>query len=91
MSKTTFVWLCLAPLALVATAFFVVPMAQLIAAGAARSGAFGYLAILVEPRYRATLINTLVRQRPSPLSSPRSPASFCSAIASSDASSWWRC
>jgi putative spermidine/putrescine transport system permease protein len=60
MSKTTFVWLCLAPLAFVATAFFVLPMVQLIVAGAARSGALGYLAILTEPRYRTTLINTLV-------------------------------
>lgn len=61
MSRTTFVWLCLAPLALVTAAFFLLPMAHLVVAGAGgRAGALGYVAILTEPRYRTTLINTLV-------------------------------
>jgi putative spermidine/putrescine transport system permease protein len=61
MSRAMFLSLCLVPLALVTAAFFLLPMAHLMAAGAGgRSGALGYLAILTEPRYRATLINTLV-------------------------------
>ena len=61
MSRSTFVWICLAPLAVVAAAFFLLPMAHLIAAGAGgRAGPWSYLAIITEPRYRATLINTLL-------------------------------
>jgi len=61
MSLKTFIGLCLLPLAVVVLAFFLMPMARLIVTGA--SGEFGlkaYAAILLEPRYRATLINTVV-------------------------------
>src|SRR6266516_5557942 len=61
MPHKSFVWLCLLPLAVVTTAFFVLPMARLIVTGAeGPQGLAGYLAILVEPRYRATLINTVL-------------------------------
>src|SRR5437667_8418125 len=61
MSHRTFVWLCLLPLAVVTMAFFVLPMARLVVTGAeGPQGLAGYLAILVEPRYRATLINTVL-------------------------------
>jgi putative spermidine/putrescine transport system permease protein len=61
MSHRSFVWLCLLPLAVVTTAFFLLPMARLIVVGAdGPQGLAGYLAILTEPRYRATLINTVV-------------------------------
>ncbi|MDB5519202.1 MAG: transporter permease, partial [Tardiphaga sp.] len=61
MSHKTFVWLCLLPLAVVTVAFFLLPMARLVVTGAeGPQGLAGYLAIVVEPRYRATLINTVV-------------------------------
>jgi putative spermidine/putrescine transport system permease protein len=61
MSRTTFVWLCLAPLALVVGAFFLLPMLQLIVVGAnGPRGIAAYAAIVTEPRFRATLINTVV-------------------------------
>src|SRR5215470_2643649 len=61
MSHRTFVWLCLLPLAVVTAAFFLLPMARLIVTGAeGPHGLAGYLAILAEPRYRATLINTVL-------------------------------
>jgi putative spermidine/putrescine transport system permease protein len=61
MRHKSFVWLCLLPLAVVTTAFFVLPMARLVVTGAeGPQGLAGYLAILVEPRYRATLINTVL-------------------------------
>src|ERR1700720_3978127 len=61
MSHRSFVWLCLLPLAVVTVAFFVLPMARLVVTGAeGPQGLAGYLAILTEPRYRATLINTVV-------------------------------
>ncbi|WP_024508076.1 ABC transporter permease [Bradyrhizobium sp. ARR65] len=61
MSHRSFVGLCLLPLAVVTAAFFLLPMARLIATGAeGPQGLAGYLAILVEPRYRATLINTVL-------------------------------
>src|ERR1700760_400721 len=61
MSHKSFVWLCLLPLAVVTAAFFVLPMARLVVVGAeGPQGLAGYLAILTEPRYRATLINTIV-------------------------------
>jgi putative spermidine/putrescine transport system permease protein len=61
MSHRTFVWLCLLPLAVVTVAFFLMPMARLVVTGAEGPQGFsGYLAILVEPRYRATLINTVL-------------------------------
>jgi putative spermidine/putrescine transport system permease protein len=61
MSHRTFVWLCLVPLAAVTVAFFLLPMVRLLVTGAEGPQGFAaYLAILVEPRYRATLINTIV-------------------------------
>src|SRR5260221_117946 len=61
MSHRSFIWICLLPLAVVTAAFFLLPMAQLIVVGAAGPrGLTAYLAILTEPRYRATLINTVV-------------------------------
>ena len=61
MSHRTFISICLLPLVVVTAAFFVLPMAQLLAVGAGgERGVAAYLAILTEPRYRATLINTVV-------------------------------
>ncbi len=61
MPHKSFVWLCLLPLAVVTTAFFLLPMARLVVVGAeGPQGLAGYLAIVTEPRYRATLINTVV-------------------------------
>jgi putative spermidine/putrescine transport system permease protein len=61
MSHRTFVWLCLLPLAVVTAAFFLLPMARLLMVGAeGPQGLAAYLAILTEPRYRSTLINTVV-------------------------------
>ncbi len=61
MSKKTFVSLCFLPLAILVTAFFVLPMARLVVTGASGElGVKAYAAILLEPRYRATLINTVV-------------------------------
>src|SRR6202521_2551998 len=61
MPHRTFVWLCLLPLAVVTVAFFLLPMARLVVTGAeGPQGLAGYLAILTEPRYRATLINTVL-------------------------------
>src|SRR5260221_3413492 len=61
ISHRTFVWLCLLPLAVVTLGFFLMPMARLVVTGAeGPQGLAGYLAILVEPRYRATLINTVL-------------------------------
>jgi putative spermidine/putrescine transport system permease protein len=61
MSKKTFVQLCLVPLAVVVAAFFVLPMARLVIAGAGGSkGLAEYAAILLEPRYRSTLLNTIL-------------------------------
>lgn len=61
MSHRTFLWLCLLPLAVLTAAFFLLPMASLLATGAeGPRGLAEYLAIIAEPRYRATLINTVV-------------------------------
>src|SRR5260221_2754045 len=61
ISHRTFVWLCLLPLAVVTAAFFLLPMARLVVTGAeGPQGLAGYLAILTELRYRATLINTVL-------------------------------
>jgi putative spermidine/putrescine transport system permease protein len=58
---SAFVLLCLVPLAIVVAAFFVLPMLRLVVIGAAGPrGLAAYAAILTEPRYRATLINTVV-------------------------------
>ena len=61
MTSRTFIRLCLVPLAAIVIAFFLLPMARLIVTGASGpSGIGAYAAILVEPRYRATLINTIL-------------------------------
>lgn len=61
MTAKTFIRLCLLPLAVTVIAFFLLPMARLIVTGASGpTGLAAYTAILVEPRYRATLINTVV-------------------------------
>src|ERR1700759_5436653 len=61
MRQKTFVWLCLLPLVLVTSAFFLLPMTRLVLVGGqGPQGLAGYLAILTEPRYRATLINTVL-------------------------------
>src|SRR6202162_2313905 len=61
MPHRTFVWLCLLPLAVVTLAFFLLPMVRLVVTGAGGPlGLSGYLAVLTEPRYRATLINTVL-------------------------------
>ena len=57
----TFLRLCLLPLTVVIIAFFLLPMARLVIAGASgKLGLSAYAAILLEPRYRATLINTVL-------------------------------
>ena len=56
-----FARLCLLPIVIVVAAFFILPMALLVVAGAeGPQGLSAYAAILIEPRYRATLINTVV-------------------------------
>lgn len=61
MSHKSFVWTCLLPLAAVTAAFFLLPMARLLIAGAeGPRGLIEYLAIIIEPRYRATLLNTVL-------------------------------
>ena len=61
MPRATFIWLCLVPFAVLTAAFFVLPMARLVVAGASGpSGVGAYAAILLEARYRETLINTVL-------------------------------
>jgi putative spermidine/putrescine transport system permease protein len=61
MSLKSFLFLCLLPLVLAVTAFFLLPMAKLIAVGASgKTGIAAYAAIVLEPRYRGTLINTVL-------------------------------
>ena len=61
MSGPTFVRLCLAPLGVTVAVFFLLPMVRLVIAGAGGpEGLSAYAAILTEPRYRATLINTVL-------------------------------
>ncbi len=61
MAKKTFIVLCFVPLAVLVAAFFVLPMARLVVTGASGElGAKAYAAILLDPRYRATLINTIL-------------------------------
>jgi putative spermidine/putrescine transport system permease protein len=58
---TFFLRLCLLPLLVVVIAFFLLPMARLVFIGATGNlGLSAYVAILLEPRYRATLINTVL-------------------------------
>jgi putative spermidine/putrescine transport system permease protein len=60
MAGSIFIRLCLLPLIVVVTAFFILPMLRLIVAGAGGpQGASAYAAILLEPRFRATLFNTV--------------------------------
>ena len=61
MTKRAFAGLCLIPLAILVAAFFVLPLARLVATGA--SGELGikaYAAILLNERYRTTLTNTVL-------------------------------
>lgn len=61
MSAPIFRLVCLVPLAILVAAFFVLPMARLVMAGASGPrGLATYLVILTEPRYRATLVNTVL-------------------------------
>jgi putative spermidine/putrescine transport system permease protein len=61
MSKKTFIVLCFVPLATLVTAFFLLPMARLIVVGASGDkGLAAYAAILLDSRYRSTLINTVL-------------------------------
>ncbi|MBZ0147013.1 MAG: ABC transporter permease [Pseudorhodoplanes sp.] len=61
MSARFFLRLCLLPLAIVVSAFFILPMAELVVVGATGPlGPKAYAALLFEPRYRATLFNTVV-------------------------------
>jgi putative spermidine/putrescine transport system permease protein len=60
MSKRAFVGFCFVPLAVLVAAFFVLPMARLVLVGASgQDGLRAYAAILLDPRYRATLFNTV--------------------------------
>jgi putative spermidine/putrescine transport system permease protein len=60
MSLRTFICLCALPLAIVVTAFFVLPMARLMVVGGTGDlGVGAYAQILLNARYRATLINTV--------------------------------
>jgi putative spermidine/putrescine transport system permease protein len=60
-SRTWFARIALLPLALVATAFFLLPMAKLVVVGGSGEMGLGaYAAILLEPRYRASLISTVL-------------------------------
>ena len=61
MSKKTFIVFCFVPLAILVTAFFLLPMAWLVVTGASgKTGLAAYAAILLDPRYRSTLINTVL-------------------------------
>jgi putative spermidine/putrescine transport system permease protein len=61
VSRAAFARLCLVPLVAVVAAFFVLPMMQLVVVGASgETGIAAYAAILLQPRYRATLINTVL-------------------------------
>jgi len=61
MTLSSFLRFCLLPLAVVVIAFFLLPMARLmVVGGSGELGLSAYAAILLEPRYRATLINTVV-------------------------------
>jgi len=61
MTKKTFVILCFLPLAILVMAFFVLPMARLVVVGASGDlGLKAYAAILLDQRYRATLVNTVL-------------------------------
>ena len=60
MSRLRFDLLLLLPLAVFTAAFLLIPLAELVlVAGSGTSGAAAYVAILTEPRYRASLFATL--------------------------------
>lgn len=60
MSERAFVRFCFVPLAVLVVAFFALPMARLVLVGASGDqGLRAYAAILLDPRYRATLLNTV--------------------------------
>ena len=60
MSKRTFVGVCFVPLTVLLAAFFLLPMARLMLTGASgQDGLRAYAAILLDSRYRATLLNTI--------------------------------
>ena len=86
MTSTSFLRLCLLPLGLTLVAFFLLPMVRLIVTGA--SGPLGisaYASILLEPRYRATLFNTVVLATATTvatLATPPSQGCSCSGIVS---------
>jgi putative spermidine/putrescine transport system permease protein len=61
LSGSGFAHLALLPLSTVIIAFFLLPMAKLVIVGASgEMGLSAYAAILFEPRYRASLISTVV-------------------------------
>jgi len=61
ISKKWFIQLCLVPLAIVVVAFFVLPMAGLVfTGGSGHEGIRAYAAILLEPRYFASLTDTVL-------------------------------
>lgn len=61
MTKRTFVIVCILPLVVLVTAFFLLPMARLVVVGASgEHGVGAYAALLLDQRYRATLINTVL-------------------------------
>jgi putative spermidine/putrescine transport system permease protein len=60
MSKKVFIVFCFAPLGVLVLAFFILPVAKLVFIGASgETGWRAYAAILLDARYRATLINTV--------------------------------
>lgn len=60
MSKRGFIGFCFVPLAILVAAFFLLPMARLVVIGASgEQGLRAYASILLDPRYRATLFNTV--------------------------------
>jgi len=61
MPHARFDLLLLAPLAAFAAAFLALPLVELVAvAGSGKAGASAYLAVFVEPRYRRSLVATLL-------------------------------
>src|SRR3954447_23300092 len=61
MPRRLFVGFCLVPLGIVVLAFFVLPLVRLLQVGASGpDGIAAYWAILATPRYRESLVATLV-------------------------------
>ena len=60
MTKRVFIGFCFVPLTVLVAAFFLLPMARLVLIGAGgEQGLHAYAAILLDPRYRSTLFNTV--------------------------------